>query len=172
MPLASTPVRRRSCGSARQEEAPGRPISNCGRELNSGYCQTIQSERAPVSPSGSRRMRSPSASATLRKTSSALPSGTLPTRRTPTGALSSIEAGDYPSHDRAGPRGMADTSPNLAVGDFVDEADGENGFRGLIRRMVREGALEVPATRRYVHRLSIAGEPLEYVAVVGRKRTG
>ena len=54
--------------------------------------------------------------------------------------------------------------------DFLEE-DEESGFRGLIRRMVREGSLEVLATRRYVHRLSIAGEPLEYVAVVGRKRS-
>ena len=51
--------------------------------------------------------------------------------------------------------------------DFLEE-DEESGFRGLIRRMVREGSLEVLARRRYVHRLSIAGEPLEYVAVVGR----
>jgi SAM-dependent methyltransferase len=56
--------------------------------------------------------------------------------------------------------------------DFLDEADDESGFRGLIRRLVREGALEVLASRRYVHRPSIAGEPLEYVAVVGRKRSG
>jgi SAM-dependent methyltransferase len=55
--------------------------------------------------------------------------------------------------------------------DFLDEADDESGFRALIRRLVREGSLDVLATRRYVHRLSIAGEPLEYVAVVGRKRT-
>ena len=54
--------------------------------------------------------------------------------------------------------------------DFLEE-DEESGFRGLIRRMVREGSLEVLARRRYVHRLSIAGEPLEYVAVVGRKRS-
>jgi SAM-dependent methyltransferase len=60
---------------------------------------------------------------------------------------------------------------NIKAG-FLDEADDESGFRGLIRRMVREGSLEVLATRRYVHRLSIAGEPLEYVAVVGRKRNG
>jgi hypothetical protein len=55
--------------------------------------------------------------------------------------------------------------------DFLEE-DEESGFRGLIRRMVRDGTLEVLATRRYVHRLSIAGEPLEYVAVAGRKRAG
>jgi hypothetical protein len=56
--------------------------------------------------------------------------------------------------------------------DFLDEADDESGFRALIRGLVRDGTLEVLATRRYVHRLNIAGEPLEYVAVVGRKRTG
>jgi len=55
--------------------------------------------------------------------------------------------------------------------DFLEE-DEESGFRGLIRRMLREGGLEILATRRYIHRLSIAGEPLEYVAVVGRKRAG
>ncbi|HYH89806.1 MAG TPA: methyltransferase domain-containing protein [Solirubrobacteraceae bacterium] len=54
--------------------------------------------------------------------------------------------------------------------DFLDQVD-ESGFRGLIRRMVREGGFEVVADRRYIHRLSIAGEPLEYVAVVGRKRS-
>jgi predicted TPR repeat methyltransferase len=53
--------------------------------------------------------------------------------------------------------------------DFLDQVD-ESGFRLLIRRMVREEVFEVAATRRYIHRLSMAGEPLEYVAVVGRKR--
>jgi SAM-dependent methyltransferase len=53
--------------------------------------------------------------------------------------------------------------------DFLEQVD-ESGFRGLIRRMVREGIFEEVAARRYIHRLSIAGEPLEYVALVGRKR--
>jgi hypothetical protein len=53
--------------------------------------------------------------------------------------------------------------------DFLEHVD-ESGFRGLIRRMVREDVFEPVADRRYVHRLSIAGEPLEYVALVGRKR--
>jgi SAM-dependent methyltransferase len=53
--------------------------------------------------------------------------------------------------------------------DFLERVD-ESGFRGLIRRMVREDVFEPVADRRYVHRLSIAGEPLEYVALVGRKR--
>ena len=76
------------------------------------------------------------------------------------------------------PRAFAEAY-NLAAGDawvafnikadFLDQVD-ESGFRGLIRRMVREDVYEVIASRRYIHRLSIAGEPLEYVAVVGRKR--
>ncbi|MDQ5832474.1 MAG: methyltransferase domain-containing protein [Actinomycetota bacterium] len=53
--------------------------------------------------------------------------------------------------------------------DFLERVD-ESGFRGLIRRMVREGNFEEVAARRYIHRLSTAGEPLEYVALVGRKR--
>jgi SAM-dependent methyltransferase len=53
--------------------------------------------------------------------------------------------------------------------DFLERVD-ETGFRGLIRRMVQEGVFEPVADRRYIHRLSIAGEPLEYVALVGRKR--
>lgn len=57
-----------------------------GGELNTGYCQRIQSERGPVSPSGMRRSRSPRAPAVRWKTSSALPRGTLPTRCTPTGS--------------------------------------------------------------------------------------
>jgi SAM-dependent methyltransferase len=54
--------------------------------------------------------------------------------------------------------------------DFLERVD-ESGFRGLIRRMVREGNFEEVAARRYIHRLSIAGEPLEYVALAGRKRS-
>ena len=53
--------------------------------------------------------------------------------------------------------------------DFLERVD-ESGFRGLIRRMVREEIFEQVADRRYIHRLSIAGDPLEYVALVGRKR--
>jgi SAM-dependent methyltransferase len=53
--------------------------------------------------------------------------------------------------------------------DFLDRVD-ETGFRGLIGRMVRDGVFETVADHRYVHRLSIAGEPLEYIALVGRKR--
>src|SRR5215210_5008340 len=53
--------------------------------------------------------------------------------------------------------------------DFL--ADGEqSGFARLIRRMLDDGTLESCAQRRYRHRLSIAGEPLHYVAMAARKR--
>jgi predicted TPR repeat methyltransferase len=54
--------------------------------------------------------------------------------------------------------------------DFLDGGD-DTGFRQLIASMVNSGELEVCARRRYRHRLSMQGEPLDYVAVVGRKRT-
>jgi hypothetical protein len=53
--------------------------------------------------------------------------------------------------------------------DFLDAED-STGFRRLIAELVRSEALEVCDRRRYRHRLSMHLEPLDYVAVVGRKR--
>lgn len=53
--------------------------------------------------------------------------------------------------------------------DFLD-ADDTTGFRRLIADLIRSEALEVCDSRRYRHRLSMHKEPLDYVAVVGRKR--
>jgi hypothetical protein len=52
--------------------------------------------------------------------------------------------------------------------DFIADGDG-SGFSRLIRAAVHEGALEVKAQRRYRHRLSVAGRPLHYVAIVAEK---
>ncbi|HWI06470.1 MAG TPA: class I SAM-dependent methyltransferase [Solirubrobacteraceae bacterium] len=49
---------------------------------------------------------------------------------------------------------------------FEEEA---TGFGGLIARMFRDGVLEERASTRYTHRISVAGEPIEYVAVVAEK---
>lgn len=46
--------------------------------------------------------------------------------------------------------------------------DGDIG--SLVTRMVREGVMEQRAAVRYRHRLSVTGDPLFYVALVGRKR--
>jgi len=50
---------------------------------------------------------------------------------------------------------------------FVSEAD-ESGYNDALRTMMGD-SLEPLQIRRYCHRLSMSGEPLEYYAVVGRK---
>src|SRR5271165_4216120 len=57
-------------------------FAKAGFSANTGSSQLIQSPRSPVSPSGSRLMRVPSAALTFSKTSPALAIGTLPTRYT------------------------------------------------------------------------------------------
>lgn len=51
---------------------------------------------------------------------------------------------------------------------FLDDEDA-GGFGAFIARMFDEGVLEEHARRSYTHRISVAGEPLTYVAVVARK---
>ena len=53
--------------------------------------------------------------------------------------------------------------------DFLEDDD-TTGFRRHIAALVRAGALEICDRRQYRHRLSMHREPLEYVALVGRKR--
>jgi SAM-dependent methyltransferase len=53
--------------------------------------------------------------------------------------------------------------------EFFDEADDGTGFSGLIHRMIDEGVLQPRAHTRYQHRLSVCGNPLYYVAMVGTK---
>jgi len=45
-----------------------------------------------------------------------------------------------------------------------------SGFSKLISSMIESGTLEIVAEEKYVHRRSTSGKPLEYVAIVGRKR--
>lgn len=52
--------------------------------------------------------------------------------------------------------------------EFLDERY-TFGFSELVRRMVRGQVIRVEATRRYVHRLSTAGKPLYYLALVATK---
>lgn len=53
--------------------------------------------------------------------------------------------------------------------DFLDDAD-RSGFADLIAQSVDEGKLELRLRRRYRHRLGTAGQPLNYVGLVGVKR--
>ena len=53
--------------------------------------------------------------------------------------------------------------------DFLGEQD-RTGFSQLIDMILEEGNLELCGERRYQHRLSVAREPLHYVAMAARKR--
>jgi predicted TPR repeat methyltransferase len=53
---------------------------------------------------------------------------------------------------------------------FLNGDSEKTGFSELINRMLDDGTLELCAEREYRHRLSITGEPLNYVAIVARKR--
>lgn len=44
-----------------------------------------------------------------------------------------------------------------------------SGFSGLVHQLNREGYIQTLCYRRYQHRVSIAGKPLYYVAVIARK---
>jgi predicted TPR repeat methyltransferase len=52
--------------------------------------------------------------------------------------------------------------------DFLSDAN-ETGFSRLIKQMSTDGLLQIYAYRRYQHRLSMAGKPLYYVGLIGRK---
>ncbi|MCA9076253.1 MAG: hypothetical protein KDA93_14585 [Planctomycetaceae bacterium] len=51
---------------------------------------------------------------------------------------------------------------------FLHEDD-DTGFCRLIRQLSRERYIQTQCLRRYQHRLSIAGEPLHYVAMIAKK---
>jgi hypothetical protein len=53
--------------------------------------------------------------------------------------------------------------------DFIADGD-RSGFSSLITRAFDDGSLDLRARRRYRHRLSTAGQPLHYVAIVAEKR--
>jgi SAM-dependent methyltransferase len=52
---------------------------------------------------------------------------------------------------------------------FVDATD-ETGFARALTSALDDGAIVEHATMTYTHRMSVSGEPLDYLAVVGRKQ--
>lgn len=52
--------------------------------------------------------------------------------------------------------------------DFL-MADDPSGFAALIKAMIDNNVVDALATKRYQHRLSVAGEPIYYIALVARK---
>jgi hypothetical protein len=51
---------------------------------------------------------------------------------------------------------------------FVQEKD-VSGFDAMIRELAKRDVLRIEAYRRYQHRISCAGEPLYYIALVAKK---
>ena len=52
---------------------------------------------------------------------------------------------------------------------FMEDTD-PSGFSSLISKALADGTIELRAEQRYRHRLSIAGNPLHYIAIVAEKR--
>jgi len=54
--------------------------------------------------------------------------------------------------------------------DFLDEED-DTGFSAMIRHMQHSGTIRMQAYRRYRHRFTVCGDPLNYVAIIATKQT-
>jgi hypothetical protein len=54
--------------------------------------------------------------------------------------------------------------------EFLEKPDESSGFSRLIEGLVECGAVEICARERYLHRVSMAGDPIHYVAVAAAKR--
>ncbi len=51
---------------------------------------------------------------------------------------------------------------------FLEDGD-PAGFGALLERMRAEGVIEECARTRYTHRMSVAGKPLDYIAIIAKK---
>ncbi len=87
-------------------------------------------------------------------------------------SVAALGFGDIPPQAFAEAYNYVDSPGYIAFNikeDFLDHRD-STGFSRLIRRMLDEGALEQRKQHLYRHRLSLAGDPLNYVAMVAVKR--
>jgi len=81
--------------------------------------------------------------------------------------------GDIPPTAFAEALACIETDGWIAVSikdSFLADSKDTSGFAMLMRRLSREGIVEVCAWQKHHHRLSLAGRPLRYVAIVARKR--
>lgn len=87
--------------------------------------------------------------------------------------VAALGFGDIPTQAFLAAYDLIETSGWLAFNlrdNFLDESVDSTGFAGLIRRMRREGVIQVQAYRRYQHRLAASGAPLHYIAMVALKQ--
>lgn len=85
--------------------------------------------------------------------------------------VAALGFGDIPPRAFAQAYNLLETPAWLAFNikqDFLTGGD-DTGFSALIRRMLGDGLLELRAQQHYQHRLSMAGEPLYYQALVAVK---
>ena len=86
--------------------------------------------------------------------------------------VAALGFGDIPPNAFAEAYNLVDKGGLVAFNikeDFISDGDG-SGFSRLIKRALDDGSIEVRSQRRYQHRLSVAGDPLFYVAIVAEKR--
>jgi predicted TPR repeat methyltransferase len=97
-------------------------------------------------------------------------------RGSPFGAMTSVAAlgfGDVPPEVFTAAFGLVADGGWIGFTikeGFLDDAD-DSGFAALIAGMLRGGAIEERARRRYEHRLDVHGDPIHYVAIAGVKRS-
>jgi predicted TPR repeat methyltransferase len=87
-------------------------------------------------------------------------------------SVAALGFGDIPAEVFAKACHLVSTPGWLAFNikeSFLDRRSDPSGLAVLLRRMQDEGLIEIQAYRRYPHRLSVAGAPLFYVAIVARK---
>ena len=85
--------------------------------------------------------------------------------------VAALGFGDIPPEAFANAFNLIETGGLVAFNikeDFLDDGDG-SGFAQLIKRALADGSIVLSAEQRYRHRLSIAGDPLHYVALVAEK---
>lgn len=88
-------------------------------------------------------------------------------------SVSALGFGDIPPLAFAEAYNLVSTPGLVAFNikdQFVSDAD-SSGFSDLIERIIEEDVFQPGAQHRYCHRLSMAGDPLYYVAMVGEKKS-
>jgi predicted TPR repeat methyltransferase len=87
-------------------------------------------------------------------------------------SVAALGFGDIPPEAFAAAYNLVDDGGLIAFNikeRFVEDGD-RSGFEELINKSLEDGTMDLQAQRRYRHRLSVAGDPLYYVAMVARKR--
>ncbi len=86
--------------------------------------------------------------------------------------VAALGFGDIPTEAFANAYNLIEPGGWIALNiksSFLDQDDG-NGFAGLIQSVIANKTLEVRKTQRYQHRVGTNRQPIQYTAIVGKKR--